>query len=87
MYTEASNRKPGQLARLLSPIEQKTTGKCLKFWYHMYGSSMGTLSVKLKINNVLQRQPIWSESGNKGNVWKLASATVKSSGSFQVREK
>ena len=84
MYTEATGRKFGDKARLLGPVEKATTGQCLQFWYHMYGSNMGTLSVHLKINNVLQKTAIWSESGNKGNVWKLATKTITSSSTYQV---
>ena len=84
MYTEASYQKPGDKARLISPINPTTPGSCLEFWYHMKGAQMGTLSVYLKINNKLQTVPLWSESGNKGNQWMIASTTIKTSDSYQV---
>ncbi|XP_057298293.1 MAM and LDL-receptor class A domain-containing protein 2-like isoform X2 [Hydractinia symbiolongicarpus] len=84
MFTEASNKKNGDKARILSPVNAATQGQCLQFWYHMYGADMGTLSVFLKVRNVLQKIPIWSESGDKGNVWKIATKTISSTDTFQI---
>lgn len=84
MFTEASSKKNGDKARILSPVNAATQGQCLQFWYHMYGADMGTLSVFLKVRNVLQKIPVWSESGDKGNVWKIATKTISSTDTFQV---
>lgn len=84
MYTEATSRTPGDKARTMSPVNPSTTGSCLQFWYHMYGYDMGTLSVYLKINNKLQSSPLWSEFGDKGKQWKIATVTIKSGYSYQV---
>ena len=63
MYIEASSpRKLGDNARLSSPIYSKSTvPSCLKFWYHMYGSTMGTLNVYAVLSGRYQR--IWTQSG------------------------
>ncbi|XP_072014869.1 MAM and LDL-receptor class A domain-containing protein 1-like [Amphiura filiformis] len=48
MYTEASlPRTPGEVSRLLSVQLPPTDpgGNCFEVWYHMYGSSMGTLNI------------------------------------------
>ena len=37
--------------------------RCLTFWYHMYGSSMGSLNV---LRNDTQ---VWTRSGDQGNSW------------------
>lgn len=88
MYTEASNpRKRGDIARLLSPVNTATQGSCLQFWYHMQGANMGTLSVLLKTNNILMKTPLWSESGDKGDTWKIATTTIKTTDSYQVGNK
>lgn len=39
----------------------------MMFWYHMYGSSIGSLNVYLNISNRLTLW--WRKSGNKGNTW------------------
>lgn len=80
MYIETSApRKPGDYARLESPVFEKTdgNGKCLVFWYHMYGSSIGRLNVYVKQGNKLGN-PLWSDTGNQGNNWHRAMVTVLS---------
>lgn len=49
MYTEVSSQRSGDKAQLLSPRYPKTSGKCLQFWYHMYGVDIGTLAVYKKV--------------------------------------
>lgn len=84
MYIEASKpRKPGDKARLLSPVNQATTGACLQFWYHMYGSNIGQLTVYAKSLDSLG-VPVWKLAGNQGNRWQLAQVTVKSPSTWQV---
>lgn len=51
---------------------------CLKFYYHMYGSSMGTLKVQLS------NQVIFNESGDKGNMWHLKQIVLKGKGTRRV---
>ena len=51
MFIEASTpRRLGDKARLISQMFKNvpTQGKCVKFWYHMYGSDIGTLNVLWK---------------------------------------
>ena len=67
MYTEASSpRQPGDTARLAFPVFRSTNPFCLSFYYHMYGSSMGTLNIY--VNGLL----VWHLSGDQGNQWKKA---------------
>ena len=56
----------------MSPLLDKTSpsGKCFTFYYHMYGSGIGTLQIY--INNARTtagKKQVWSLSGNKGNKW------------------
>ncbi|KAK0068562.1 MAM and LDL-receptor class A domain-containing protein 2, partial [Biomphalaria pfeifferi] len=77
MYTEANNASPGQSARLIAPQNKITTDTCLEFWYHMYGSGQGTLSVKTTVQS--QSKTLWTKSGNQGNVWNRATFDIPGS--------
>ncbi|MEX0323003.1 MAG: M12 family metallo-peptidase [Puniceicoccaceae bacterium] len=43
------------------------SGAEFSFWYHMYGSGMGTLAVDLYVDGSLAAQDIWSRSGQQSN--------------------
>ena len=84
MYTESSApRKAGDTARLIGPSQKATTGKCLKFYYHMYGSNMGRLNIYMKRHNRLYSS-IWSANGNQGNLWRPGQVTLNSNSDYQV---
>ncbi|CAH3027830.1 unnamed protein product, partial [Porites evermanni] len=69
VYAEASNpRQTGDRAHLVSP--SLTGDFCVQFYYHMYGSSMGTLRV-LRLRGS-QRTIVGAFTGDRGNVWHLA---------------
>ena len=46
----------------------------LEFWYHMYGSGIGTLTVQMWYGS--QWVDIWTKSGNQGNAWNKASVNL-----------
>jgi len=55
----------------------------MTFWYHMYGSSIGSLNVYLNVSNRLTLW--WRKSGNKGNAWKQGMVGIgKKTQPFQV---
>ena len=88
MYIEASdirgaNRKVGDTARLLSPDVSAPTG-CLKFHYHMYGTSMGSLKILLQPEGD-DAEPLWNRSGNQGNLWYEAQVSFQSAKPYKVR--
>ena len=73
---ESSNTKPGERADLVSPwITAKIGGQCLKFYYTMYGKTMGTLAIKLEKSNGVSWL-IFYEKGNKGMGWKRGSGNI-----------
>ena len=73
MYTEASSpRSRGDNAKLQLAVPNTKSTCCLVFYYHMYGSNMGTLNVFSGNNK------IFSKSGNQGNYWKKVVRTVRS---------
>lgn len=84
-YTESSRpRRPRQKARLISPDNPGTTGSCVSFWYHMYGTTMGTLNVYARSGGVLG-SPVWTKSGNQGNSWFKGQVSVIQQSTWQVK--
>lgn len=78
MYIEASNpRSKGHRSWLLSQDYKPTLGRCLSFWYHMYGTDIGELNVLISVNGS-RSSPIWTQSGNQGNLWRPSRVTIKS---------
>ena len=74
MYTKASSpRLRGDNAKLQLAVPSVKSSCCLVFYYHMYGSAMGTLNVFSGHNK------IFTKSGNQGNYWKKVVRTVHSS--------
>ena len=73
---ESSYRKPRERADLVSPwIAAKHGGQCLKFYYTMYGKTMGTLAIKLEKSNGISFL-IFHQKGNKGINWRKATANI-----------
>lgn len=83
MYMQASTHRPNQKARLTSPTYPGSTTKCLKFWYNMYGSDVGTFNVYVKNGNNLGA-PFLTFKGNQGQGWQLAEMTVPQYGHYAV---
>ncbi|XP_066995484.2 MAM and LDL-receptor class A domain-containing protein 1 [Anabrus simplex] len=80
-------RRPGDVARL-SSMEFNPTGPdeplCLRFWTHMYGNGIGTLSVLLSDTREGHEKYIWSLSGEAGNAWYQAEVPVSSPNAFRI---
>ncbi len=70
---------------MISPTYPRTgeNGDCFKFWYHMYGSTPGTLNIWLRIDDKLDTN-VWSRSYNLENRWVYGHVTVKSRRAFQI---
>ncbi|XP_041480950.1 MAM and LDL-receptor class A domain-containing protein 2-like [Lytechinus variegatus] len=87
IYTEASNpKKLGERARLASfTIAGSRTSRCsMRFFYHMRGTGMGTLTVytRTQINGPLT--PIWSMSRDQGNIWYYQMLEIDSDVDYQI---
>ncbi|KAK7473655.1 hypothetical protein BaRGS_00035133, partial [Batillaria attramentaria] len=84
VYIEASApRVKGDKARLISQAYQPTQASCVEFWYHMYGSGVGSLNVYLETNGNLG-SPAWSKQGNQGNHWVRGQIGLNAGTSVQV---
>ena len=76
LYVESSGTSAGQRADLVSPwIPAKSGGQCLKFYYTMYGKTMGSLSIKMEMSNG-KSWFIFYESGNQGIDWKKGTGNI-----------
>ena len=78
-YIETSSpRGQGDNALLVKSGLSFRTKKCLSFYYHMYGATMGTLNV------YVGKKKIFTKSGNQGNQWKKATVDITEPGASQV---
>ncbi len=91
MYVEASSPNyPSKRAILNSPCLDLSTATSanFNFSYHMYGAAdMGSLAVEASSNNGGSWTSLWSQTGNKGNVWLSASLDLSAylGGTVQLR--
>ena len=71
LYLEASGGCTEQEAHLVSPCFDLRYAKnaSLSFWYHMYGNTMGSLSLDVFVDGKWNLDVIPALSGNKGNQW------------------
>ncbi|XP_070566390.1 MAM and LDL-receptor class A domain-containing protein 1-like [Ptychodera flava] len=83
MYIEADSQLQGNKAQLISTPVIANQDACFHFWYHMYGSHMGTLTVYTASGSVLG-SPLWTRSGMQGSVWRYASVTISTRDQFQI---
>lgn len=74
MYIEASSPNyPSKRATLESPCFDFPNGNIsMTFDYHMYGATMGTLTLEASTNNGTSWTPVWTLSGDQGNAWSSA---------------
>lgn len=73
MYIEASLMRPGHKARLLtSDLRGSSYPQCLIFYYHMYGSGTGILSVLLRDSSAEQDVLLWRRRGEQSVSWMRA---------------
>ncbi|PFX15365.1 G-protein coupled receptor GRL101 [Stylophora pistillata] len=81
IYIEASPQMPGDAAKLLSDWMEPNEKVCIQFWYHMYGSDIGHLSIYLKTN--LSETIVWTLSGNQGDQWKFGQTALISRDAYR----
>lgn len=79
MYIETSYpRKQDDYAVLRSPPQTFGGKMCLSFFYHMFGSTIGSLNVS--VNGVV----LFSKAGNQGNKWVEEKITISDCGRHPV---
>lgn len=72
IYSQADENQKGKVARLVSPVVySQNSAHCMTFWYHMSGSHVGTLRVKLHYQKPEEYdQLVWMAIGHQGDHWK-----------------
>ncbi|KAG8009334.1 Neuropilin-1a, partial [Nibea albiflora] len=73
IYTLATGPQETEVARLVSPmVKSPDSDLCVSFWYHMFGSHIGTLHIKQRKQTVEGPADIllWTVSGHQGNRWR-----------------
>ncbi|XP_028396557.1 MAM and LDL-receptor class A domain-containing protein 2-like [Dendronephthya gigantea] len=76
----SSPRSQGDKAYLASP--SVSGAQCLKFSYHMYGASMGSLIVYQSMSGSMTE--VFRMSGDQGNQWKMAQVELSSGNNYKV---
>ena len=79
LYLESSGANTNKRGLLQSPLYTIPSGYQLRFKYHMYGATMGTLKVEISSNGTSWTQ-LWSKSGDQGNNWYEAVVDLSSYG-------
>ncbi len=85
IYLEATGVSQGAIARVVSQEVDPTNPpeNCLGFWYHMFGTGVGTLTLYTRVGSV--HQAVWSRSGTQGgNQWFQGFVTVAPTTKFNV---
>lgn len=83
MHIEASSMMPGQNARLLSSALRGSRGpQCIRFFYHMYGSGTGLLSVHL--NKDGEEVLLWKRTGEQSISWLRATVEYQCDQQHQI---
>lgn len=94
MLLESSIDRYNESARLISPIfkGEQSLNACLKFFYHMYGQSVGSLMVFIKpesedIEKILSEEKyrLWKLTGTQKNTWHETTVNMEEiKESFQI---
>lgn len=83
LHMEASPMLSGQSMRLLSrPLRGSRGPQCLSFYYHMYGSGTGQLSVHLHKDG--EGALLWKLSGEQSVAWLRATVEYRSDIQHQI---
>jgi hypothetical protein len=76
-YTEATNHY-NKTAILISPCFDlaSVNNPAITFYYHMYGSQMGTMKLDISTNEGATWTTLWTKSGNQYNSWKTTTIAL-----------
>eukprot|EP00795_Rhopilema_esculentum_P007650 gene7650-13471_t len=85
LYLEASSpASQGYTGRLISKLFESREERCMSFYYHMYGSSIGCLKVFFEGESTKTRTALFTKSGDQGDKWKSASILLKPEENYKI---
>ncbi|KAM4543911.1 MAM and LDL-receptor class A domain-containing protein 1 [Fundulus diaphanus] len=84
LYLESSfPQGVGDTARVIGPLLSRRSSQCkMRFYFHMSGDGIGTLSVFTKSEGGLHL--LLNLTGDQGNYWKMKELQLSSTADFQV---
>lgn len=74
MYLRSSFGENRQTAVIRSQNFNISQEACFTFWYHMFGSTMGSLNVYLEVNELKINK--WNVTGDQGDTWHRTSLNI-----------
>ena len=84
MYIETSFASPGDKAIMKSYRYVASSPNCrMKLWYHMYGSGVGSLEVRLKLGDGTY-STLQQLYGSQGNTWKQMTLPISAQKDFEI---
>ncbi|XP_063407272.1 MAM and LDL-receptor class A domain-containing protein 1-like isoform X2 [Mytilus trossulus] len=83
MFIESSGQRDDDKAIMVTKMSLPRVDRCLRFWYHMYGSTMGTLNVYTE-NSQGTRIQIFTMSGDQGNQWNESAIFIPAMDNLKV---
>lgn len=75
MLAEGNARNVNDRALLLTPIQDKTSGSCLHFWYFQRGQ---TQQLRLNVYSSASGPILWTQSGSLSSQWTYAQVSIQS---------
>ena len=75
MLAEGKSRNAHEWALLLTPVQDRTTGSCLHFWYYQHVSSQ---QMRLNVYLFPQNPILWSHDSSFSNNWLYAQVNINS---------
>ena len=78
----AYGEKTGSKARIISPTIATAKTRCVEFYYYMYGSRVGSLSVIMRLTTG-EKETLWTSKGNQGQRWHRGFVKVRK-GIYQI---
>ena len=81
---ESSGRAKDDNARIYTEHLPKTKATCFSFYYHMYGATIGSLSLSIHPTDGSESVQLFKKSGNQGDTWHFQRVNVSSPIPYQV---